>query len=139
MPDLSLETVTRLMRIAFLVGAVTDGVAIFPMLSQRCGVTLFGSDASRDSPEYRFAMRLGVALMAGWTLLLLWGAIRPIERRDLLLLTVFPVIAGIVWATAVAARRGVLRPVRVLPLWIHLGAVSVFYLVVYALSRSFAP
>jgi len=138
MPDLSLDTVTRLARIAFLVGAVTDGLAVFPMLSRRLAVTLFGGDPSNDRPEYRFAMRLGASLMAGWTVLLLWGGIRPIERRDLLLLTVFPVVTGIVGATAVAVRRGVLRRARVLPLWIHLGLVSGFYLVVYALSRPFA-
>ena len=138
MSELSLVAVTRLARIAFLVGAVTDGLAVLPMLSRRVGVKLFGGDASNDRPEYRFAMRLGASLMAGWTVLLLWGAIRPIERRDLLLLTVVPVVAGILAATGIAARRGVLRTARVLPLWVHLAAVCVFYIVVYALSGRFA-
>lgn len=139
MSSVSIETVTLLARAAFWVGAVTDGLAILPMLSRRIGVALFGGDPSGGSAEYRFAMGMGASLMAGWTLLLFWGAESPIERRGLLLLTVCPVIAGIVLATVIAARRGVVLVSRLIPLWIHLSLVSTFYCVVYALSSPFAP
>ena len=138
MTIVSLETATLLVKIAFLVGAITDGLAIIPMLSRRAGVVLFGGDAAKDSAAYRYAMGIGAALMAGWTVLLLWGAANPIERRDILLLTVFPVITGIVFATGVAARNRVVLPSRVVPLWIHLGFVSIFYIVAYLLSFPFA-
>lgn len=138
MATISLETATLLARIAFWVGAVTDGLAVIPMVSRKIGAGLFGGDPSRDSAEYRFAMGIGAALMAGWTVLLLWGAANPLERRDLLLLTVFPVIAGIVCATILAVRRGVVLVSRVIPLWIHLGAVSAFYVAVCVLSMPYA-
>jgi len=134
----SIATATTLARSAFLLGAVTDGLAVIPMLSRQVGVALFGSEASRGGAEYRYAMGIGASLMAGWTLLLLWGAASPLERRDILVLTVFPVISGIVSATVVAARRGVVRAARVVPLWINLGVVSLFYIWVYALSSPFA-
>ena len=134
MPRLSNETIITLLQVAFLVGAVTDGLAVIPMLSRRIGTALFGGDRSRDNIEYRFAMGIGAALMAGWTLLLLWGAASPIARRDILLLTVFPVIAGIVLTTVFAVRRGLISLSRTIPLWIHLGVVSMFYIVVYVLS-----
>jgi hypothetical protein len=138
MPTVSNETITLLLRIAFLVGAITDGLAVIPMLFRRIGAALFGGDATRENMENRFAWDIGAALMAGWTLLLLWGAASPIARRDILLLTVFPVIAGIVLATVIAARRGLVSVSRMVPLWIHLGAVSLFYIAVYALSIPFA-
>ena len=106
MPKVSIEAITLLLQIAFWLGAVTDGLAVIPMLSRRIGTALFGGDPSRANFEYRFAMGIGAALMAGWTLLLLWGAASQLLRRDLLLLTVFPVITGIVLATVLAARRG---------------------------------
>jgi len=134
----SLETATLLVKIAFLLGAITDGLAIVPMLSRRVGGVLFGGDVSRDSAAYRYAMGIGAALMAGWTVLLLWSAAKPIERRDVLLLTVFPVMTGIVFATVVAARNRVIVPSRVVPLWLHLGFVSIFYVVAYGLSFPFA-
>ena len=137
MPKVSIETITLLLQIAFWLGAVTDGLAVIPMLSRRIGAALFGGDPSRDNLESRFAWGVGAALMAGWTLLLLWGAASPILRRDILLLTVFPVITGIVLATVMAARRGLVSVARMVPLWIHLGAVSLFYILVYVLSIPF--
>ena len=139
MPTVSIETATLLVQIAFLVGAVTDGLAIIPMLSRRVGVALFGGDSSRNNTEYRYAMGIAASLMAGWTLLLLWGAASPIERRDILLLTVFPVVTGIVFATVIAARRRIVLLSRVIPLWIHLGVVSLLYAIAYVLSIPFAP
>jgi len=139
MTNVSIETVTFLGQTAFLVGAVTDGLAVIPMLSRRVCCALFGGDSSRNSPEYRYAMGIGASLMAGWTLLLLWGAASPIDRRGILLLTVCPIITGIVFATVIAARRGVVLVSRVIPLWIHLGAVSLFYIVVYVLSIPLTP
>jgi hypothetical protein len=138
MATLSGESAGLLLRIAFVVGAVTDGLAIIPMLSSRIGTALFGGDPTRATGEYRYAMRIGASLMAGWTLLLLWGAASPFERRGLLVLTVFPVITGIVAASVIAARRSVVRPTRMVPLWIHLFLVSVLYLAAYVLSAPFA-
>ncbi len=138
MPTVSIETATLLVRIAFFVGAISDGLAIVPMLSRRVGVALFGGEVSRNSDEYRFAMGMAASLMAGWTLLLLWAAFSPIERRDILLLTVFPVVTGILLATVVAVRRRIILLSRAIPLWIHLGAVSLFYVSAYALSSPFA-
>jgi len=139
MESVSAETVAVLAKVAFWVGAVTDGLAVIPMLSRRVGVALFGGRTPAAGREYRYAMGIGASLMAGWTALLLWGAARPLERLDLLLLTVFPVITGIFVATVIAARRGVVRPARVVPLCVHLGVVSAFYLAVYVLSAPFAP
>jgi undecaprenyl pyrophosphate phosphatase UppP len=131
--------VELLLRAAFLIGAVTDGLAIVPMLSPRAASALFGGDPGRASREYRYAMLIGASLMAGWTVLLLWGAASPFERRDLLVLTVVPVVAGIVAASVVASRRGVVKAARMVPLWIHLSLISALYLVAYGLSAPLVP
>jgi hypothetical protein len=116
MPTVSIDTITVLLRVAFLVGAVTDGLAVIPMLSRRIGAMLFGGGSSGNNMENRFAWGIGAALMTGWTLLLLWGAASPIGRRDIPLLTAFPVISGIVLANVMAARPGrALQPHQFLP------------------------
>jgi hypothetical protein len=132
------ETLTLLARVAFLVAAVTDALALVPMLLPRVGSTLFGGDSSRATPETRYAMNLAAALMAGWTVLLFWGAAQPLERRDVLLIVVCPSILGIVSASVVAARRGVIDGRRMVPLWVHLGLLSAYCLLVYVLSSSLA-
>lgn len=123
-----------MLRISFLIGAITDGLAIIPMVFPRIGSALFGGDIAKLGVEYRYAMGIGASLMAGWTALLFWGAINPIERRDILILTLFPVIAGIIAATVVAVRNKVVLLSRVIPVWIHLGCLSVLFMVSYALS-----
>src|SRR6266849_1238095 len=69
----------RLLRIAFLAGAITDAAALLPMLIPRLAAWVWGF---RDLPgSYRFAMGYGASLMFGWTVLLLWAYRRPVERR----------------------------------------------------------
>ena len=134
MISISMDTATTMLRISFLVGAVTDGLAIIPMVFPRIGSALFGGDSSRLGAEYRYAMGIGASLMAGWTALLVWGAINPIERRDILILTLVPVVAGIIAATVIAVRSRLVLLSRVIPLWIHLGFMSILFVVSYVLS-----
>ena len=139
MPFVSLETITLLLRISFLVGALTDGLAVIPMVFPAIGSALFGSNASRFSAEYRFAMGIGASLMSGWTLLLIWGSMDPIGRRDILIFTLIPVVIGIVFATAIAVGKHVVSLNRMIPLWIHLSLISILFGVSYALSFHVSP
>jgi len=134
MISVSMDTATTMLRISFLIGAITDGLAIIPMAFPRIGSTLFGGDSSRLGAEYRYAMGIGASLMAGWTTLLVWGAFKPIERRDILILTLVPVVTGIIAATVTAVRNRVVLRSRVIPLWIHLGFMSILFVVSYVLS-----
>ena len=136
---ISKETAALLIQIAFWIGAATDGLAILPMLSRRIGAKLFGGDLTNNDSRYQYAIAIAASLMAGWTLLLLWGIGSPMERRDILLLTVFPVITGIVLAIVFAVKHRLVKISRVIPIWIHLGALSVYYVAVYVLSIPFAP
>lgn len=73
----------------FIVGAVVDGAI---------AVSWFLIASGRDIPnilngyigtgaDYQLAMYGGAMFMAGWTVLLAWGALKPTERRGLLLIT----------------------------------------------------
>jgi hypothetical protein len=134
MIPVSMDTATTMLRISFLVGAITDGLAIIPMVFPRIGAALFGGDSSRLGAEYRYAMGIGASLMAGWTALLVWGAMNPIERRDVLILTLVPVVAGNIAATVIAVRNRLVLLSRIIPLWIHLGFMSILFVVSYVLS-----
>jgi len=140
MSSMSPEIVTLLLRISFLIAAITDGLAVIPMVFPSIGSTIFGGNSSRSSnAEYRFAMNIGASLMAGWTLLLIWGSLDPIGRRDILILTLIPVVIGIVASTIIAVNKQVISRNRVVPLWIHLSLVSILFVVSYALSFRISP
>ena len=99
------------------------------------GPTLrFDRHFRRDRPEFGYAMRTGAPLMAGWTVLLLWADRKPLERRGVLLITVAPVIAGLMANDTYAARAGHLSAMSVAPVRIlQAGLVMLFG---YSLARA---
>jgi len=115
------ERQAGLLRTAFLLGAVTDALALVPMLSPTMARLLWGFEDA--SGPYRFAMGYGASLMAAWTALLVWAYQRPLERRFVAALTVF-VLYGLV-ATEVAA--GHVAAWRMIPTWcLQAGLLGAF-------------
>jgi hypothetical protein len=83
------------LRIAYWAGAFLDAKACVWMLSAKPILEMNDGRQFHPGWDYRYAMAFGAALMAGWTVLLLWADRKPVERRGVLLITVFPVIAGL--------------------------------------------
>lgn len=104
----------RLLRAAFLLGAITDGLAVLPMLVPSMASLLWGFDD--PSGPYRFAMGYGASLMLGWTGLLLWAYRRPLERAFVAALTVL-VIYGLVITEVLAVLAGHVAVWRMIPTW----------------------
>ena len=73
----------------FILGAIVDGaiaVSWFLIASGLRIPNILNGHVGTGS-DYQLAMFIGAMFMAGWTVVLAWGAIKPIERRDLLLIT----------------------------------------------------
>jgi uncharacterized membrane protein len=104
----------RWLRIAFGAGAITDALALVPMLSPTMARLLWGFE--HPTGGYFFAMGYGASLMFGWTVLLLWAYQRPLERRFVACLTLL-VIAGLVITEVVLVVRGEMALARMLPTW----------------------
>ena len=114
----------RLLRAAFLVGAVTDAAALGPMLFPPLARILWGFEDPTGA--YRFAMGYGASLMLGWTALLVWACRRPIERAFVAPLTVL-VIYGLVATEIAAVAAGTLPAWRMAPTWVlQAGLVALF-------------
>jgi hypothetical protein len=109
------ERRARLLRTAFIAGAVTDALALVPMLFPPMARLLWGFEDMSGS--YRFAMGYGASLMAAWTGLLVWAARRPIERAFVAVLTV-GIIYGLVVTEIAAVVYGVMPAWRMVPTWL---------------------
>ena len=83
----------------FILGAVVDGaiaVSWFLIASGLRIPNILNGYVGTGS-DYQLAMYIGAMFMAGWTVLLAWGgAIKPIERRGLLLITSVLLILSVV-------------------------------------------
>lgn len=118
----------RLLRIAFLAGAITDAAALLPMLSPRVASWVWGF---RDVPaSARFGMEYGASLMFGWTVLLLWASRRPVERRFVAVLTTL-VIVGLILAEVAAVYSGAVEARRLVPTWCLQTALLLLFLRAY--------
>jgi hypothetical protein len=102
----------KILRVAFLAGAITDALALFPMLIPSLAKILWGFEDV--SGEYRFAMGYGASLMLGWTVLLIWAYQRPLERRIVAAFTVL-VIWGLALTEITSLLSGHIAAWRVVP------------------------
>ena len=98
-------TQVRWLKTSFVAGAVADAVfGIVILLPSRMGET-----------EFTYPMGLAASLMFGWTLLLLWGYQKPAERKGVLLITIFPVLTGLLATAAYHLAVGTLPLARMPP------------------------
>lgn len=118
----------RRLRTAFLAGAVTDALAVVPMVASPVARLLWGFEDTGGA--YRFAMGYGASLMAAWTVLLVWAARRPLERAFVAPLTVL-VIYGLVATEVVAVATGVLPAWRMAPTWALQAVLLVLFVTAY--------
>jgi len=77
-----------MLRVMFILGAVIDGAIAISWFLIASGMSMPNilNGYTGAGPDYRLAMYVSAMFMTGWTVLLVWGAIKPVERRDLLLI-----------------------------------------------------
>jgi hypothetical protein len=73
----------------FVLGAILDGANAIIWFLIAAGMNLPNilNGHTGSGADYRLAMFIGAMFLAGWTVILAWGALRPLERRGLLLIT----------------------------------------------------
>ncbi len=79
-------------KFVYIYGAILDALSVLEMaLSIFLGFTLT-TPGIVVSDSYIYSTGMALALMTGWTFLLIWGYFRPIERKEILLMTFCPVV-----------------------------------------------
>jgi hypothetical protein len=83
------RTGISMLKFMFILGAVVDGAIAVSwfLIASGSRIPNILNGHTGTGADYRLAMYIGAMFMAGWAVLLAWGAIRPIERRGLLLIT----------------------------------------------------
>lgn len=118
----------RLLRLAFLLGALTDALALVPLMVPAMARLMWGFEG--EGGAYRFATGYGAALMLGWTVLLAWAYRSPLERRFVAALTVL-VIYGLVATEIAAVYSGAIAIVRMIPTWILQASLLTLFATAY--------
>ena len=121
-----------LLKIAFILGAIIDAIALLPMLIPSISKLMWGFENTQG--DYYFAMCMGASLMTGWTILLVWASIRPLERRIIALFTVF-VIWGIVAAEVIAVADSVMSLRSALPSFVMQALLTALFITAFLTTR----
>jgi hypothetical protein len=128
---MKMDDAVRWLRISYWAGAILDALAALSMLSPELFAATNGLQNFHPGIEYRYAMGMGASLMLGWTALLLWADQRPLERKGVLLITLLPVVLGLVLNEIVAVRGGFLSIMMTAPVWLVQAALSGLFVFSY--------
>ena len=77
------------LKLSFIIGTIADfivGINWF-LISLGHNLPNLISSFRGTGTDYRFAMYIGTMFMFGWTVILYWGYLKPLERRGLLIIT----------------------------------------------------
>jgi len=77
------------LKISFIIGTIADFIVGINWLLISLGYNIPSliSSFKGVGTDYRFAMYISTMFMFGWTVLLYWGYLKPLERRGLLIIT----------------------------------------------------
>jgi hypothetical protein len=132
------RTIT-LLRISYWWGIIADafmaGLMLFP--TQFASFTDIRFDLS---PDFDYGLRYGAALMLGWTVLLFWADRKPLERKDILLITLVPVVLGLVIFEFYSIAISYTTLADTLPILFFQTAMSTMFIISYlSAHREQAP
>lgn len=82
-------------RLTYWYGAILDFLVFLDMMISIIFEFSFTMQNVSTDVSYKYQTGTGAFLMLGWTFLLIWADRKPIERKDILLITAIPVIVGI--------------------------------------------
>jgi len=113
MDEMNSEHSVLVLKTAFLIGAVADGVIAIEWFLISLGLVdlpVHPSFFVGSGQDFQFVLSTAGLFSMGWAFLLYWGSLRPIERRGILLLTAVMLFVailsdGIVFAHLFSTRQ----------------------------------
>ena len=69
-------------KLPYWIGIAADGLWVVGLLSPAVYGLLTGNPGFNPTLDVRLLMGIAASLMAGWTALLVWGLLKPVERSD---------------------------------------------------------
>jgi hypothetical protein len=90
MNENSVSSKVIVLRTAFLIGALADGLIAIEWFLISLGLVdlpIHPSFFSGSGQDYKFVLSIAGLFMMGWAFLMVWGSLQPLGRRGILLLT----------------------------------------------------
>ena len=121
------------LKLAFLVGIITDALALIPMLLPTMAKIFWGFNDFTGI--YYFAMGYGASLMLSWTVLLYWAYRKPLERRFIALLTGLVIVCFVV-TEIIAVSNDYIQMSKIVPSFVLQSILLVIFCYSYFVSKN---
>ena len=108
----------KLLVTSYWIGIIADALAALLLFSPSLANSALQPRPFEISEVYLYVTRVAGALMLGWTVLLFWAQLKPIERADILLITLFPVVTILAVAAGLLAKSNQISVSKLLPIFI---------------------
>jgi hypothetical protein len=122
------QKVVTWLQIAYWLGAGVDLVVGLGMIFPALGCQAAGINCYPILPAFRSALGIAGVLTIGWSVLLLWADQDPLNRKGILLITVFPVMVGIAFFTGFAFLENMIPARNAFTIWTFQVLLSIFFL-----------
>jgi hypothetical protein len=107
----------KLLIMSYWIGIVADASATVLLFVPSVAKAVLEPKPFEASDIYLYVTRVAGALMFGWTVLLLWAVMKPIERSDILIITLFPVVTLLAVAAVLVGKSGQILTPKLLPMF----------------------
>jgi hypothetical protein len=108
----------KLLVTSYWIGIIADALATILLFSPPIANIILKPQPFEISEAYLYVSRIAGALMLGWTVLLIWGVKKPIERADILMITLFPVVTILALAAILVTKSNQIALENILPMFI---------------------
>jgi hypothetical protein len=129
------DVMKRLLIASYWIGIIADAVATLLLFSPTAANIVLQPQPFTIGPVYLYVSRIAGAMMLGWTILLFWAQLKPIERADILMLTLFPVVTILAGAAVLVARSGQIALSNLAPMFILYVVAFCTYLPSYLWAK----
>ncbi|MFX1513233.1 MAG: hypothetical protein ACFFCQ_11660 [Promethearchaeota archaeon] len=131
----------KLLRASYWIGAILDGIYAINMglvwlIDQYSGFDPIRLLRFTEGLESRYAWGFACVMVTTWTILLIWADRKPIERRDVILLTAFPLVTGLLVDTFFAIETNLVSWADILSIQLVYVFLIVLFSSSYLLTRT---
>lgn len=120
-----------LIKVTYSLGIIADGLWAAALFIPRLyGILTNNTNFSPDF-ETRSIMGIAASLMLGWTFLLIWAYLKPIERRTILVLTAVPVVLCLFVISLIGVLNG-----KMFAIWILIKTLVLMILMIVSYFKA---
>ena len=89
------------LKLFFYYGTILDGMMAFLMVLSLFTLPPIIIPFFETTNEFRFTMGWAAVFMIAWTILLFWASFKPVERKDIIPITLYILVTGLAIISAI--------------------------------------